>query len=143
MADLTDPANRGVQTGSAEIDGEGKARPLGHRKCVVGTAQAWFDVARENQCVFSMENAFNHTENALVVARERITELEAGTEMYLVSGTDKSEGVVFEARGDADFAAGVRSEDGFESAMADRFRCDHFPDGEPLDVVKIRVIRER
>jgi hypothetical protein len=49
------------------------------RKCAVPTAQGWFDSAREAQAagkmgeaLLFMENAFNHTENALFAARKAL-----------------------------------------------------------------------
>lgn len=48
------------------------------RRCVVATAQIWYDAAHKpaNPAgVLHMENAFNHTENALVAARASVAEL--------------------------------------------------------------------
>lgn len=48
------------------------------RQCIVRSAQGWFDESRKAQndgrmreAVLYMENAFNHTENALAAALEK------------------------------------------------------------------------
>lgn len=48
---------------------------MSNRKLVVPTAQGWFDATRDSKYsmgerLLFMENALNHTENALVAARE-------------------------------------------------------------------------
>lgn len=53
------------------------------RKCVVLTAQHWYDAARKaalagdySHALLYFENAFNHTENALASARKALIEID-------------------------------------------------------------------
>lgn len=59
------------------------------RKHVVGTAGYWFNAARTAQnegkmsmALLCMENAYNHTENALVAARDALQALKDAVEKY-------------------------------------------------------------
>lgn len=58
---------------------------MSDRKLVVLTAQSWFDATRDSsysmgERLLFMENALNHTENALVAARDEATDLHAKLE---------------------------------------------------------------
>lgn len=53
---------------------------MSDRKLVVATAQGWFDSTRDSSYsmgdrLLFMENALNHTENALVAVRQENTDL--------------------------------------------------------------------